>query len=156
GMRLLDYDRIYRKRDPSPDDLNILREHPAVGAALIDPLLGPDIARAVLCHHARWDGRGYPNELAGEQIPLLSRIVQICDVYEAMVATDNYQPTQTHDDAMSIVARDAGVQFDPDLARRFEEMMRTAPRVYGTDAPCRTPRQCVGHGCAVPNSAPNV
>lgn len=128
GMRLLDYDRLYRKRDLSPDDLNILREHPVVSAAIIDPLLGPEIARAALCHHERWDGRGYPNELAGEEIPLLSRIVQICDVYEAMTAMDNYQPPQSHDTAMGIITRDAGIQFDPDLARRFEEMMRTAPR----------------------------
>jgi len=129
GMRLLDYDRLYRKWDLSPDDLNILREHPAVGAAVVDPLLGPEIARAVLCHHERWDGRGYPNELSGEEIPLMSRIVQICDVYEAMTAVDNYQPPQSHDTAMSVIARDAAIQFDPDLARRFEEMMRTAPRV---------------------------
>src|SRR5581483_10479560 len=60
GMRMLDYDRLYRKRDLSPDDLNILREHPVVGAALVEPLLGPEIARAVLCHHERWDGHGYP------------------------------------------------------------------------------------------------
>ena len=128
GMRLLDYDRIYRKRDPSPDDLNILREHPTVSAALVDPLLGSEIARAVLCHHERWDGRGYPNELSAEEIPLMSRILQICDVYEAMIATDNYQPPQSHDYAMSVIARDAGIQFDPDLARRFEEFMRMAPR----------------------------
>src|SRR5207245_2573026 len=86
GMRLLDYDRLYRKRDPSPDDLNILREHPTVSAALADPLLGSEIARAVLCHHERWDGRGYPNELSAEEIPLMSRVLQICDVYEAMTA----------------------------------------------------------------------
>ena len=125
GMRLLDYDRLYRKRDLSPDDLNILREHPVVGAAIIDPLLGPEIGRAVLCHHERWDGRGYPNGLAGQDIPLTSRIVQICDVYEAMVSPDNYQQPQTHETAMSVIARGAGVQFDPDLARRFEEFMRT-------------------------------
>ena len=128
GMRLLDYDRLYRKRDLSPDDLNILREHPVVGAAIIDPLLGPEIARAVLCHHERWDGRGYPNELAGNDIPLLSRIVQICDVYEAMTSEDNYQTPQTHETALNVVTRGAGVQFDPDLARRFEEFMRTATR----------------------------
>ncbi len=123
GMRLLDYDRLYRKRDLSPDDLNILREHSVVSAAIIDPLLGPEIARAVLCHHERWDGRGYPNELSGEEIPLMSRILQ-----EAMIAVDNYQPPQTHDTAMSVIARGAGVQFDPELARRFEEFMRAAPR----------------------------
>ena len=128
GMRLLDYDRLYRKRDLSPDDLNILREHPVVGAAVIDPLLGPEIARAVLCHHERWDGRGYPNELAGQDIPVMSRVVQICDVYEAMTSEDNYQQPQTHETAMNVVTRGAGVQFDPDLARRFEEFMRTAVR----------------------------
>jgi len=128
GMRLLDYDRLYRKWDLSPDDLNILREHPVVGAAVVDPLLGPEIARAVLCHHERWDGRGYPSELSGEEIPLMSRVVQICDVYEAMTSMDNYQPPQSPDTAMSVIARDAGIQFDPDLARRFDEMMRTTPR----------------------------
>jgi len=126
GMRLLDYDRLYRKRDLSHDDLSILREHPVVSAALVDPLLGPDIARAVMCHHERWDGRGYPGELSAGEIPLLSRILQICDVYEAMVSPDNYQTPQTHDAAISVIARGAGVQFDPDLARRFEEMMRAS------------------------------
>jgi HD-GYP domain-containing protein (c-di-GMP phosphodiesterase class II) len=128
GMRLLDYDRLYRKRDLSPDDLNILREHPAVSAAIIDPLLGPEIARAVLCHHERWDGRGYPNELAGEDIPLLSRVLQICDVYEAMTSPDNYQQPQTHETAMSVITRGGGVQFDPEMTRRFDEFMRNAPQ----------------------------
>jgi HD domain-containing protein/GAF domain-containing protein len=128
GMRLLEYDRLYRKRDLSPDDLNILREHPTVGAAMVDPLLGPEIARAVLCHHERWDGRGYPNFLSSEDIPLVSRIVQICDVYEAMTSVDNYQTPQTHEQAMSTITRGAGTQFDPELVRKFEEYMRTAPR----------------------------
>ena len=126
GMRLLDYDRLYRKRDLSPDDLNILREHPAVGAAVVDPLLGAEVARLVLCHHERWDGRGYPNELSGEDIPFLSRVLQVCDVYEAMVGADNYQKPLSHDGAMAVIAQGAGVQFDPELTRRFEEMMRTS------------------------------
>ena len=82
----------------------------------------------MLCHHERWDGRGYPNELSGEEIPLISRILQICDVYEAMTGMDNYQKPLSHDNAMSVIAQGAGVQFDPELTRRFEEMMRTAPR----------------------------
>ena len=127
GMRLLDYDRLYRRRDLAPDDLNILREHPAVGAAIVEPLLGPEIARAVLCHHERWDGRGYPNGLSGEEIPLMSRILQLCDVYEAMTSSDNYQKPLSHDSAMSVIAQGSGVQFDPELTRRFQEMIRTAP-----------------------------
>jgi hypothetical protein len=61
--------------DITPEELAFLREHPAVGAAMVEPLLGAEIARAVLCHHERVDGRGYPNELHGDEIPLLSRIL---------------------------------------------------------------------------------
>ena len=126
GMRLLDYDQLYRKRNLSPEELITLREHPAVGAALVEPLLGPEIARAVLSHHERFDGRGYPNELRGEDIPLSARIVQICDAYEAMVAADNYQAPETHERTMELIERGAGTQFDPELVHRFSEMMRTA------------------------------
>jgi hypothetical protein len=124
GMRLLDYDRLYRKRDISPEELDILREHTTVGAALVEPLLGAEIAAAVLFHHERWDGRGYPNGLHGEEIPRLARIVQVCDVYEAMVATENYQKPQPRAVALSLIAQDAGSQFDAEVAHRFIEMMR--------------------------------
>ncbi|MEA2165229.1 MAG: hypothetical protein QOK37_3356 [Thermoanaerobaculia bacterium] len=124
GMRLLDYDRLYRKRDISPEELDILREHTTVGAALVEPLLGAEIAAAVLFHHERWDGRGYPNGLHGEEIPRLSRIVQVCDVYETMVSTDNYQPPQSKQTALALIAQDAGSQFDAEVAHRFIEMMR--------------------------------
>ena len=124
GMRLLDYEKLYRKRDISPDEMQILREHVAVSSVLVEPVLGPEIARIVLCHHERADGRGYPNELHGDDIPLLSRIIQICDAYETMIAPDSYARPQPHDAAMQIITSGAGTQFDAELARRFGEMMR--------------------------------
>jgi HD domain-containing protein/GAF domain-containing protein len=123
GMRLLDYDRLYRKRDPSHDELAIFKEHPVVGAALVEPLLGPEIARAVLAHHERFEGGGYPNGIRGTDIPLPARILQICDAYEAMTAQDNYHLPLTHEAAMAVIARGAGTQFDGDLAARFQAMM---------------------------------
>ncbi len=126
GMRLLDYDRLYRKRDLTQEELGFLREHPSVGAAMVEPLLGAEIARAVLCHHERVDGRGYPNELHGEEIPLLSRIVQICDAWVAMTEPRTYQPAETRENALSTMARGAGSQFDAGLATRFVDMMRSA------------------------------
>jgi HD-GYP domain-containing protein (c-di-GMP phosphodiesterase class II) len=126
GMRLLDYDRLYRKRDLTQEELGFLREHPSVGAAMVEPLLGAEIARAVLCHHERVDGRGYPNELHGEEIPLLSRIVQICDAWVAMTDPGSYQPAESHENALSTMARSAGSQFDTGLATRFVDMMRSA------------------------------
>lgn len=124
GMRLLDYERLYRKRDLTPEELGFLREHPSVGAAIVEPLLGPEIARAVLCHHERVDGRGYPHELHGEEIPLLSRIVQICDAWVAMTDPQSYQPPESKESALATLARGAGTQFDAALAPRFVEMMR--------------------------------
>lgn len=125
GMRLLDYDRLYRKRDLTQEELGFLREHPSVGAALVEPLLGVEIARALLCHHERFDGRGYPNELGGEEIPLLSRIVQISDAWVAMTDPGTYQPAESHESALSTIVRGSGSQFDPGLATRFVDMIRS-------------------------------
>ena len=119
GMRLLDYERLYRKKDLSPDELGILREHVSIGAVLAEPLLGPDVARAVLCHHERVDGKGYPNELRGDEIPLVSRILQLCDAWIAMTDPESYQPTMTRDAALAVITRGAGSQFDGELAGKF-------------------------------------
>jgi len=128
GMRLLDYDRLYRKRDLTPEELGFLREHPAVSAAMVEPLLGSEIARAVLCHHERVDGRGYPHELSGEEIPLLSRILQLCDAWVSMTDPDSYQPPEPPENALALITSAAGAQFDAALAMRFVEMMRSADR----------------------------
>jgi hypothetical protein len=124
GLRLLDYERLYRKRDLSSEELAFLKEHPSVGAAMVKPLLGDEIARAVLCHHERVDGHGYPNELHGEEIPLLSRAVQLCDAWVAMTDPESYQPPEPAETALATITRAAGAQFDMKLASRFIEMMR--------------------------------
>ena len=125
GMRLLEYDRLYRKRDVSTEELGVLREHVFVGAAIVEPLLGADIARAVLCHHERVDGRGYPNELHGDDIPYASRVVQICDAWVAMTDPDGYQQRiESPENAMAIITRAAGSQFDAELARKFVDLVR--------------------------------
>jgi len=84
GMRLLDYERLYTKRNLSEDDISILKEHVSLGAALVEPLLGPGIAKGVLAHHERVDGRGYPNSWHGEEIPYSARLLQICDTFIAI------------------------------------------------------------------------
>jgi HD domain/GAF domain len=125
GMRLLDYERLYRKKDLSPEELGFLREHTNVGAALVEPLLGVELARALLCHHERVDGRGYPNELHADEIPLLARILQLPDAWVAMTDPGTYQPPMPADAAMATITRSAGSQFDAELAARFVEMLRS-------------------------------
>ena len=125
GMRLLDYDNLYRKKKVSDEELTLLREHVTVGAAIVEPFLGEEIARAVLCHHERVDGAGYPGALRGPQIPLLSRIVQLCDAYVAITDPNTYQLPESHEAAIAIFGRGAGAQFDGELAARFVEMLRS-------------------------------
>jgi hypothetical protein len=124
GLRLLDYERLYRKPDLTPEELAFLREHPSVGAALIEPVLGPVLARIVLCHHERVDGTGYPNELHGDEIPLLSRVLSLCDAWIAITDPDTYQSPEPRDTAIASLTRAAGTQFDRDLTARFIEMIR--------------------------------
>lgn len=124
GMRLLDYDRLYRKSDLSAEELGFLREHPIVGAAMIEPLLGQEVARIVLCHHERVDGRGYPHELQRDEIPLLARALQLCDAWVAMTDPETYQPPQSREAALATIARAAGSQFDAELTPRFVELVR--------------------------------
>lgn len=124
GMRLLDYDRLYRKHALTQEELGFLREHPAVGAALVEPLLGNSIARAVLAHHERVDGRGYPFQLQGDAIPAVSRVVQICDAWIAMTDPATYQEPEPTASAIATIAQGAGGQFDAAMAMRFVEMMR--------------------------------
>jgi HD-GYP domain-containing protein (c-di-GMP phosphodiesterase class II) len=124
GLRVLDYERLYTKRDISANELELLRQHVTVGAAMVEPFLGQEIARAVLCHHERVDGSGYPNELSGEEIPLSSRIVQICDAYVTITDPTSYHRTMTREDAVATITRGAGAQFDAGLVAKFAEMMK--------------------------------
>jgi response regulator RpfG family c-di-GMP phosphodiesterase len=124
GLRVMDYDRLYMKREVTAAEIAYLRQHVYVSASMVEPILGHDIARIVLCHHERVDGAGYPNELQGEDIPLASRIIQICDTYATVTMPSSYQKTMTHAEAMALVTRGAGGQFDAGLVGKFVEMMK--------------------------------
>ena len=119
GLRLLDYERLYRRASLTPEELRGLSEHPVVGAALVEPLLGADVAQAILRHHERMDGRGYPSRMAGQQIPLASRIIQIVDAWVAMTSSHSYQTPIERDKASARLRENAGTQFDPALVERF-------------------------------------
>ena len=119
GMRLLDYERLYRRPSLNPEETRGLAEHPVVGAALVEPLLGPDVAQAVLRHHERVDGKGYPSRMNGQQIPLASRIIQIADAWVAMTSRQSYQTAIERDKAAARLREGAGTQFDATLVERF-------------------------------------
>ncbi|MDI9507841.1 MAG: diguanylate cyclase [Bacillota bacterium] len=101
-----------------------MKKHPEIGyrIAMASPEL-MSIANYILCHHERWDGKGYPQGLKGKQIPLFSRIISIIDAYDAMTEDRPYRSALTHDEALEEIKINAGTQFDPEAARIFIEVM---------------------------------
>ena len=106
---------ILRKAGPLTDgELRFLRQHTIIGERILDvaPALRP-VARLVRSSHERWDGSGYPDSLAGEAIPLGSRIIAACDAYTAMLSDRPYGAARTPKAALTELRRHAGGQFDP-------------------------------------------
>ncbi|HET7436614.1 MAG TPA: HD domain-containing phosphohydrolase [Thermoanaerobaculia bacterium] len=119
GLRLLDHERMYKRPNLTAEEMRGLAEHPVVGAALVEPLLGPEVAQAVLRHHERVDGKGYPSRLSGAQIPLAARIIQVADAWVAMTSRHSYQIAVTKEQAAQKLREGAGSQFDTALVERF-------------------------------------
>ena len=112
----------------TPEELAIVQLHPRIGFRLLEqvPALRA-IAPAILHHHERYDGGGYPTGLRGEQIPLEARIVAVADAFSAMTADRPYRARMSLEDACAELERSAGTQFDPEIARMFCEEVRKAP-----------------------------
>jgi diguanylate cyclase (GGDEF)-like protein len=106
---------------PGPLDATeweLMREHPVIGERILRmiPGLGP-IARIVRHEHERWDGDGYPDGIAGSEIPIGSRIILACDAYHAMTSDRPYRQAMPHADAMAELGRHSGTQFDPEVVQ---------------------------------------
>jgi putative nucleotidyltransferase with HDIG domain len=109
----------------SDEEWAMVRNHPSAGVELLADIEFPwDVRPIVESHHERWDGKGYPRGLAGEAIPLTARVLCVADVYDALTSVRSYKRAFTHDEAMDIMRKDAGTQFDPALFAAFEEVMR--------------------------------
>jgi putative two-component system response regulator len=123
----------------TPQEFEIMKTHTTLGFQAIQSAEGLlrsqgsflEYAREIaLTHHERWDGRGYPNGLAGEEIPLPGRLMALADVYDALRSERVYKPAYPHDRAVEIMAREAEGQFDPRLFRIFRENASEWAEVY--------------------------
>ena len=111
---------LIRQGPLAPDERLEIERHPEVGARLIAPLgVSAGLVAAVRHHHERWDGTGYPDRLRGEAIPLVARIVQIADAFDAMTGGRPERLPLDRSDALAELARCAGTQFDPVLVKEF-------------------------------------
>ncbi len=104
----------------TPDEFEMIKQHVIIGGKLLDnPALDPMARNIALYHHEKWDGSGYCAGLAGEEIPLEARIVALADVYDALSNQRSYKPAFGRQKVETIIAKDRGKHFDPQIADIF-------------------------------------
>jgi diguanylate cyclase (GGDEF)-like protein len=124
---------ILTSRGPlTEEQTRVLRDHPVIGEQILRNIPGMEaVATAVRHEHERWDGTGYPDGLAGEQIPLSSRIVFACDDYQAMVSDRPYRTALDQAKAIDELLVNAGTQFDPTVVAALVDVLGDEETVIG-------------------------
>lgn len=113
-------EEVLRKPDAlSDDERTVIERHAEIGFRILDALDVEPVANWVLHHHERWDGRGYPDGLAGETIPLGARILFVADSFDAMTSDRVYRAGMSRERATRELVQQAGTQFDPGIVARF-------------------------------------
>lgn len=117
-------EHILSKPGPlTQEEFQKIRVHPQVGAEIISAVPFPyPVAPLILSHHERWDGKGYPQGLKGEEIPLGARILSVVDYYDALTSDRPYHKAMAHDAALSLLQQEAGRALDPAVVQMFIKM----------------------------------
>ncbi len=120
GKVAIPYAVLHKPGPLDDEEWELMRRHPTIGANILSaaPALAR-VAEIVRAAHERHDGAGYPRGLAAEQIPLASRIVFVCDAFDAMISAHSYRPAMSETEALAELRRCAGTQFDPDVVQAF-------------------------------------
>ena len=128
---------------------DLMRQHPIFSAEIIRPLFDEALVAGVRHHHERWDGDGYPDGLAGEDIPAVARAMCVADSYDAMSFRRPYRPGLTDQECLEELERCGGLQFDPKMVdafrrvlKRIAEGRRLAAGVAGRAAAALDPNEC--------------
>lgn len=113
----------------TPEEFDIIKTHTTIGKDIVESVLANEDSLYLrhckdICHHhhERFDGKGYPDGLSGQDIPISARIVSIVDVYDALTSARVYKAAYSHDDAIKIIKEGDGTQFDPVIVRCLLEM----------------------------------
>jgi len=137
-------DAILRKPGKlTPAEFDIMKAHTTKGAKILEQVPGMQkVIPIVKSHHERWDGQGYPDELKGDQIPRLARIVAVADAFDAMTSDRPYRKGLSADVAFDEVEKQVGKQFDPEFARAFlaikakiQQQMQAETKKFGILTP---------------------
>lgn len=115
-------DKILKKQSPlDTEEWKVMQNHPALGYDIMSRVEGlRDVIGGMKFHHERWDGKGYPLGLKGEEIPFIARIISVADTYDAMTSTRPYRKGMDPKKAFEEITRYKGTQFDPVIVEAFE------------------------------------
>jgi putative nucleotidyltransferase with HDIG domain len=118
-------DRVLTKPAPLNElEWEAMRRHAALGERLLAPIVQQaEVLAVVRSHHERWDGRGYPDGKAGEEIPLAARVVAVADAFQAMIEARPYRDRRTRESALVEIVSQAGGQFDPDCVEALRAVL---------------------------------
>jgi putative two-component system response regulator len=119
---------LLKEEKLSEEEFAVIKKHPEQGTRILQPMEFDEtiqsVSRIIRHHHERYDGRGYPDGLKGEDIPFYSRIIAVADSYDAMTSDRPYRKGMDCVDAVNEIKDNAGTQFDPYLARKFVNLMK--------------------------------
>jgi HD-GYP domain-containing protein (c-di-GMP phosphodiesterase class II) len=111
----------------STKNLQIMRKHSEIGFRILSSVNEfSEIGSIILSHHERWNGTGYPRQIKGEEIPLLSRILSIADSFDAMTTERTYKDVLSFDEAIFEMQSCSGTQFDPIIVQKFIELIKSS------------------------------
>jgi putative nucleotidyltransferase with HDIG domain len=117
GISVKVLDKPGRLKD---EELQHVKQHPSIGGRILDPISAfADILPIITDHHEKYDGTGYPNGLAGEEIHINARILAVADAYDAMTSDRPYRKGQPPEVAIDEICKQAGIQFDPEVVDAF-------------------------------------
>ena len=130
-------DQILRKPGPlTQDEMEVVKRHPAMGYEVLAPLTEHrEVRNWVYQHHERWDGKGYPQGLGGEEVELPGRILVLAEVYDALVEERSYKPAWPVQKIVALFREQAGRQFDPELAQMVADGLEREGKRYFAASP---------------------
>ena len=154
------FDIVHDGKPLSREERQKIATHPLRGAQVLAPLATfyPDLPAGVVAHHERWDGKGYPRHLRGEQIPLEARVVTIADTFDAITHTRRYRSGRTVDAALDVIRRGKAKQFDPALVDLVLEprVVDRLTRTHLDETKRHTPGKRVRRRSGTSERAPDV
>ncbi len=116
---------LLKKSKLTKKEFERIKKHPHIAADILRPIHAlHDVIPLIFYHHERWDGKGYPDGIKGEDIPIGARIISIADVYQALTSDRPYRKAYSKKDAVKIIKNGSGTQFDPQVVNAFLEILK--------------------------------